>query len=147
MIRLSAALVAVVLLLSGCFGVPSIPTTEGSEGGGTSGQADDSNSGDEMFQGLPATFPSDIPLFPGEVAMGIDVGTGWSVMVLIGDLKADFDTAAELMKGAGFEALIENSSAEGSFGAYENANYHVQVTASDTEDYGLTLNYLVVKKD
>lgn len=147
MIRLSAALAAVVLLLSGCFGVPSIPPTGGSEGGGTSGQTDDSTSGDEMFQGLPATFPTDVPLLPGEVAMGIDVGTGWAVIVLVDDLQTDFEAASALLKGAGFEALTESSSDDGSFGVFENAKYQVQVTASDAEDYGLNLNYLVVKKD
>jgi len=152
---LAGVAVAASLLLSGCFALPSLPGG-GTDGSGSSGGSDgsqtdsgsDSGPDDvpEQFQGMPATFPSDIPLIPGEVAFGIDVGTGWSVLISVDDLEADFVDAADRLKGAGYTALLENVAATGSFGAFENDLYQVQVSSQDTPDYGLVVNYLVVRR-
>lgn len=151
----SALAASIVLLLAGCFFGPSAPQTGGGTGGnGQTGQTDDSETqpGDDtgtgdMFQGVPATFPSDVPLIAGDVPIGVDLGTGWTVVVKVADVEASYAEASELLKGAGFEVLLENSNAEGSFGAFESPAYQVQVTGGDTPDYGLTISYLVVKKE
>lgn len=162
-LRLGLATIAVAasLLLSGCFGAPSL-LGGGTGGGGSSGGSDsgssDSGSTDsstdgtdggddvpEQFQGMPATFPGDIPLISGEVVFGIDVGTGWSILIAVDDLEADFVDAADRLKAAGYEPLLETVAPEGSFGAFENDLYQIQVTSQDSEDYGLVVNYLVVR--
>ena len=49
----------------------------------------DSTDGDTgIATEIPATFPSSVPLIDGEVAAGIDVGTGWSVVIKTDDLGA-----------------------------------------------------------
>ncbi|CAN5528124.1 hypothetical protein BH10ACT7_BH10ACT7_04720 [soil metagenome] len=149
---LASALVvtATTLLLAGCFfGAPAAPTGGGTEGNGQSGQTDgtETEPGNEMLQGVPATFPSEVPLIAGDVPIGVDLGTGWTVVVKVADVQASYAEASALLTGAGFDVLVENSSPEGSFGAFENATYQVQVTGGDTPDYGVTISYLVVKKD
>lgn len=141
---------AITVLLAGCFfGPPAAPTGGGTDGDGESGQTEDSGpqSGNEILEGVPATFPSGVPLIPGDVPIGVDLGTGWTVVVQVADVEASYAEASSLLVGAGFDVLVENSTAEGSFGAFENTTYQVQVTGGDTPDYGLTISYLVVKKD
>lgn len=141
------------LMLTGCFFSPPSIVGGGTGGSGESGQSDGSESNTdpgtdedlEQFAGKPATFPPDIPLIDGEVVFGIDVGTGWSVIISIDDVEADFADASQRLKTAGFEALAENTSADGGFGAFENDTYQVQVTTQDSPDYGLVVNYLVVR--
>lgn len=136
-------------LLTGCFFSP--PTiTGGSGGSGESGQSDGTDDPGtdvepDQFVGLPPTFPAEIPLIDGEVVFGIDVGTGWSVLVAVDDLEADFTDASQRMKAAGFEALIENMTPDGGFGAFENGSYQVQVTTQESPDYGPVIAYLVVR--
>lgn len=175
-VRLGLATIAVAasLLLSGCFAPPPLlgggtdgtgssggsdsssfdgsSTDPGStDGGATDGSSTDSGSTDNgdvgvQFDGLPATFPSDVPLISGEVVFGIDVGTGWSVMVSVDDLQADFIDAADRLKAAGYESLLETLAPQGSFGAFENDRYQVQVTSLVSEEHGLVVNYLVVRR-
>lgn len=144
------------LSLTGCFAPPS-STGGGTGGTGQSGQGDGTDGGTttstssgtdgtEQYAGLPSGFPSDeIPIIDGEVVFGIDLGTGWTVIVSVDDLQADYQAAAEKLKAAGYSALAESSSADGSFGAFENGTFQVQVTASETPDYGLTVTYLAVR--
>lgn len=157
---LAAVAMTASLMLSGCFGVPTL-TGGGTGGSGSSGGSDssssdtgtdssegsDSGSDDvpEELQGMPATFPPEIPLISGEVVFGIDVGTGWSVLIAVDDLEADFVDAADRLTSAGYESLLETVASTGSFGAFENDLYQVQVTSQDSEDYGLVVNYLVVR--
>ncbi len=153
---LGLATLAVVasLLLSGCFGIPSF-TGGGTGGSGSSGGSDSgsSDSGSnsstddipDQFEGMPATFPNDIPLISGDVVFGIDVGTGWSILIAVDDMEADFLDAADRLKGAGYESLLETVAPEGSFGAFENDVYQIQISSQDSPDYGLVVNYLVVR--
>jgi len=149
-VALAGLAVAASLMLSGCFALPSLPGG-GSDGsgvsGGSTGSQSDSAPDDvpEQFQGMPVTFPSNIPLIAGEVVFGIDVGTGWSVLVSVDDLEGDFVDATDRLKGAGYEVLLETIAPEGSFGAFENETYQIQVSSQDTPDYGLVVNYLVVR--
>jgi hypothetical protein len=94
---------------------------------------------------MPATFPNDIPLISGDVVFGIDVGTGWSILIAVDDMEADFLDAADRLKGAGYESLLETVAPEGSFGAFENDVYQIQISSQDSPDYGLVVNYLVVR--
>jgi hypothetical protein len=166
-LRLGLATIAVAacLLLSGCFGAPALlggGTGGGGSSGGSdsgssdSGSTDDAGSGSDssdsendvpvQFEGMPATFPGDIPLISGEVVFGIDVGTGWSVLIAVDDLEADFVDAADRLKAAGYESLLETVAGTGSFGAFENDLYQIQLTTQDSEDYGLVVSYLVVRR-
>ncbi|MBU1586470.1 MAG: hypothetical protein KKH51_00815 [Actinobacteria bacterium] len=141
--------IAALLLLAGC----SAPAPGGGSGSGDSGSSnsDSSNSdsgsaddGLDGFEGVPANFPDDVPIISGDVPAGIDLGTGWSVVVQVDDLDAAFAEASGKLTTAGFEELQSSSSDEGSFGVFQNDKYQVQVTATDTADYGLAVAYVVV---
>lgn len=138
---------ATTLLLAGCFFGPPSPPVGGGTGGDGQSDGTETQTENDMFHGVPATFPSDVPLIAGDVPIGVDVGTGWTVVVKVADVQASYADASALLTGAGFEVLLENSNTEGSFGAFENSQYQVQVTGGDTPDYGLTISYLVVKKE
>jgi hypothetical protein len=152
---------AASLLLGGCVsffpgGSGGGGGTGGNGGSGQSGQnggtTDDTNSpGDvdlEQFEGVPDTFPTaEIPIIDGDVDLGVDLGTGWTLMMRVDDVQAAYDDASAKLKAAGFEALAEQVGGEaGSFGAFENDKYQVQVTATDTPDGGPSVNYVVVLK-
>ena len=68
-------------------------------------------------------------------------------MVKVSDTEASFAEASQKLKDAGFEALAEQSGSEGSFGAFQNDKYQVQVTSADSPDYGPSTNYVVVIQD
>lgn len=149
-----ALAIAVATLLAGCFfGGPSTTGGGGTGGGGQSGgtTADETTSppGDvdlEDFVGLPSGFPaSEIPLVEGDIPIGVDLGTGWSVVVKVADFSAAFAEASDKLKSAGFEAQAENITADGSIGVYINDKYQVNLTAGENPDYGPSLNYVVVK--
>ena len=137
--------VVVCLTLVGC----SNPTSSGADGSGTAagdGASSDSP-GDvnlDAFQGVPTTFPSDVPIIAGDVPMGIDLGTGWSVVVSVGDFAQSYVEASGKLSAAGFTVVQESTSGDGSFGVFENDKYQVQVTASKTNDYGPAVSYVVV---
>jgi len=143
---------AASLTLSGCAGVPSLGGTGGDGQSGTS----DSDTGDsdsppgdvnlDQFAGVPSTFPSDVPIISGDVPIGIDLGTGWSVVVLADDLDASYEEAKSRLLGAGFTSTADSTTDDGSFGIFENDKYTIQLTASDTADYGLAVSYVVVLK-
>ena len=138
---------ATTLLLAGCFFGPPAPSVGGGTDGNGQSDGTETQTENDMFQGVPATFPSEVPLIAGDVPIGVDVGTGWTVVVKVTDVQSSYAEASGLLTGAGFDVFVENSSPEGSFGAFENPDYQVQVTGGDTPDYGLTISYLVVKKD
>ena len=142
------------MMLTGCFAAP--PTTGGGTGGsGQSGSSDGTDGGNTStdpgtdtgttdFSGKPATFPGDIPLIGGDVVFGVDLGTGWTVVIPVTDVQAAYADASAQLQAAGFEALTESTSTDGSFGAFKNDTYQVQVTATDTGEYGLAVSYVVV---
>jgi hypothetical protein len=141
------------MMLTGCFAAP--PSTGGGTGGsGQSGSSDGTDGGNtstdpgtdtgtDGFAGKPATFPGDIPLIGGDVVFGVDLGTGWTVVIPVTDAQASYTEASTQLKAAGFEALAESTAADGSFGVFKNDTYQVQVTAADTGDYGLAVSYVV----
>jgi hypothetical protein len=144
---------AASLLLTGCSAPAPGSGSGGTGGSGQSGQSDgtedtttspgDVDLGD--FEGLPETFPTnEIPIVAGDIPIGVDLGTGWSLIVEVDDTEAAYTEAAQKLKNAGFEAIAEQSSPEGSFGAFQNDKYQVQVTSTDSPDYGPSVNYVVV---
>ena len=146
---------AACLAMSGCSSTPTDGSTGGgTAGGGTSGQSDDgntdtetdagTNSGLDQYQGLPETFPTDIPLIEGDVAFGIDLGTGWSVVIPVADLAAAYADASSKLTGAGFTAQVDQSSDEGSIGVFLSDKYQINVTSADSPDYGPSITYVVV---
>jgi hypothetical protein len=153
----------VVLLLSGCSPFGAGTATGGGTGGtgqsGGSDPQDESTAQDDPttespgdvdlgeLGGLPETFPSDeIPIINGDVALGVDLGTGWSLLIRVDDTEAAFADASAKLTAAGFETVAEQSAPEGSFGVFENDKYQVQLTATDTPDGGPSVNYVVVIK-
>ena len=155
--RNTAAVAGVVLaaslMLSGCSMLPSAPGSAGGTGGsgqsGSQSTASSSSTPDggvvQGYGGMPASFPvSDVPIVDGAIPFGIDLGTGWTVIVKVGDVTAAFADAGTRLKAAGYTAQVEQSTAAGSFGDYVNDKYQVQVTAQDAPDYGPSVTYVVV---
>lgn len=156
------AALAAALLLAGCSisGSGGGSTGGGTDGGGTSGQTGGGvESGEStiesttspgdidlgQFEGLPNTFPTDeVPLIDEPVDMGIDLGTGWSVMMTVDDYQAAFEDAASRLSGAGFEVITQTVSDAGGVGVFQNPKYQVQLTASDSPDNGPNLTYVVI---
>jgi len=145
--------IAASAILAGCSIAPSSPATGGgTSGGGQSGQSDGgttttdpgSDTSLDDYQGAPANFPTDVPLIEGDVAFGIDLGTGWTVVIPVGDLAAGYADASTRLTSAGFAAQVDSTSAEGSIGVFTNDRYQINVTASATADYGDAVTYVVV---
>ncbi len=138
-------LAAAVLLVAGC------TSPSGSDDPGTVNEpppsSDGGGGGDTGIPAeLPATFPASVPLIDGEVAAGIDVGTGWSVIILADDIDAAFADATAQLTGAGFVEDYNQSGDDGSFAQYQSDEFTVQVTGADQPDYGPSITYLVVIK-
>ncbi|MCU1579139.1 MAG: hypothetical protein JWP19_1343 [Rhodoglobus sp.] len=153
--RCGAAAVGIVfaasLVLTGCSILPSAPAATGGTAGPSGSQASDPTSGPTQidavqgFEGMPATFPvSDVPIIAGDIPFGIDLGTGWTVIVKVSDLTAAFTDAGDKLKAAGYTAQVEQAGDSGSFGDYLSDKYQVQVTAQNTQDYGPSVTYVVV---
>lgn len=126
-------------------------------GGGTSGEGQSGQSGDgttstdpgtdtnlDDFQGLPDTFPTDVPIIDGDVVFGLDLGTGWSVVIPVDDLASAYAEASGKLVGAGFVAKVDTSTPEGSVGVFVSDRYQINVNASKTADYGNSVSYVVV---
>jgi len=147
--RLALAAAAIAILPAVLAGCSLIPHVGGGGGGGvTAGPTvPDAGDGDAdtPFDSLPATFPSDIPLLEGEVVQGIDVGTGWSVLIACDDPVADFNTAADALEAAGYETNARSADNGEGFGNFTNDSYSINLSASDTADFGTVVAYTVVK--
>ncbi|CAN5322584.1 hypothetical protein BH11ACT5_BH11ACT5_13350 [soil metagenome] len=119
----------------------------GSDGAGTSTSTDPgTDTGLEGYEGKPATFPGDVPIIDGDIPFGVDLGTGWTVIVPTDDLVAAYKDAEGRLTSAGFTSQVSSTTADGSFGAFDNDKYTIQITASDTNDYGPSVTYVVVLK-
>ncbi|MCU1412266.1 MAG: hypothetical protein JWR04_2973 [Rhodoglobus sp.] len=147
---------AASLALTGCSGVfggggtsgngQSGASDGGSDGGTSTDPGTDAGTGVEGYEGKPATFPGDVPIIDGDVPFGVDLGTGWTVIVATDDIAAAYQDAEGRLTGAGFTSQLSSTTDDGSFGSFENDKYTVQVTATDTADYGPSVTYLVVLK-
>jgi hypothetical protein len=145
---LAVGVVPLALALTGCFGIPGLPSAPNVPDGGTDGVDDElvedivegGVDGDVDFESgtLPADFPvDDIPLVPGEIgpSMSIAGGTAWTVTVYTAD-EATAASAAQLLEDAGFvnEAVF-----------WENDEYLVVIVASDQDDEGRWYVYYQVQ--
>jgi hypothetical protein len=136
---------AASLVLTGCSIFPTPASTGGGTGGSGGTTSTDPGTDTGLSQGLPSTFPkADVPIVSGDIPVGIDLGTGWTVIVKVSDFGASFTEASGKLKEAGFTSQTESNSADGSFGDFINDKYEVQVTATKAPDYGPSLTYLVV---
>jgi hypothetical protein len=144
---------AAVLLLSGCSFGPLLPVPAGGTGGDSSSSGGDGSgdSGDAPLEPLPgaaipATFPTDVPLIDGPIAFGMDLGTGWSVIITATDLGGGYDDAKGRLLAAGFTSQMDSTTEDGSFGLFTNDKYQINLTASDDAQYGTAVSYVVVLK-
>jgi len=136
---LAVGVVPLALTLTGCFGIPGLPSAPNGPDGGTDGVDDElvedivegGVDGDVDFESdsLPADFPvDDIPLVPGEVgpSMSISDGTAWTVTIFTAD-EATAKSAPVLLEQAGFV----NSAV-----VWENDEYLVILVSSNEGDDG-----------
>ncbi|WP_395640742.1 hypothetical protein [Pseudolysinimonas sp.] len=137
--------VPLALTLTGCFGLPSLP---GSDGGGSDPVEDElveeivegSGDGIDFESGsLPPDFPvDDVPLVPGEVgpAMSVSNGQAWTVTIYTAD-EATANSATDLLEAAGFsnESQI----------FWETEEYIVIIVASQEDDEGRWLVHYQVQ--
>jgi hypothetical protein len=145
--KLAVLGVAAAMLLAGCSLVSPSGPTGGTDGGTTSSEAP-GGVDLEDFVTLPDSFPSgDVPIIDGGIAFAVDLGTGWSVIIPVADIDASFADASQKLLGAGFENQIDSTtSADGSFGVFTSDKYQINLTATDTADFGPAVSYVVVNK-
>ncbi len=135
---------AAALALAGC-------TTGASSSGGSATDsssttdAPSTDSGLSGYVGMPETFPADVPVIEGDVLFGVDLGTGWSIVVQADDPAAAYTDASAKLTTAGYTADVSSTSDDGSFGSFIGTEYTVQVTATDSVDYGPSVQYTVIK--
>ena len=141
-----------MLVLTGCSS-PSVgggTSGDGQSGSGSSPSdgtdSSDTTGGLEGYQGLPSTFPTDVPIVDGDVPVGLDLGTGWSIIVKVDDIDSAYQDAKQKLIAKGFTAEVDNTTADGSVGVFLNDKYQINVTASQSKDYGPNVNYVVVIK-
>jgi hypothetical protein len=137
---------ALVATLAGCSLIPSIPDLPTGGDGGGSEPGSSSADEESPFDSLPATFPADVPLVEGEVLQGIDVGTGWSVLLGVDDAVASFTEAADALVAAGYEERTRQTDADTGFGNFTNDTYSINLSADqNSPDYGAIVIYTVVR--
>jgi len=136
---LSAVVVALCVVLGGCAARNPAPAAGAPSSTPTSTAAPIV----VPSAGMPPGFPADVPVVSGEVPAGARVADGWTVVIKVTDMQASFTEASTKLKDAGFEVLAETVGASGSFGAYRNKSYQVQVTSGTSPEYGVVTSYVV----
>lgn len=150
---LAIGVVPLALTLTGCFGIPGLPSAPGGSDGGSDGGTDevDEEFVEDIVEGsgsdvdfesdsLPADFPvDDIPLVPGEVgpSMSIAEASAWTVTIFTAD-EATANSAPDLLEQAGFS--------NDSVFAWENAEYLVVIVATEEGDDGRWLVHYQVQR-
>jgi fermentation-respiration switch protein FrsA (DUF1100 family) len=150
---------AASLALTGCSGIfgGGSGGSGGTGGNGQSGASDgrtsaaaepstDDSTGLEGYEGKPTTFPGDVPIIDGDIPFGVDLGTGWTVIVAADDLVAAYQDASGRLTGAGYTSQVSSTTDDGSFGSFDNDKYTIQVTATDNSEYGPSVTYVVILK-
>lgn len=138
-----AALGLGVILLAGCT-TSSAPESP-AEGPGPTQASTPPDAGGSGDATIPDSYPrDDVPLADGEPVFGIDLGTGWTVLLATDDLTAGFADAAARLEAAGFVAQSHTESADGEFAQYTDPGYTVNLTAATDPTYGKVISYTVV---
>lgn len=129
---------AITPTLSGCFGNPIEQIVEGATGGDVSLPG----------SSVPDDFPTDVPLYDGEVTFGLGVGNtdgkAWNVTIRVLGIDAADEIKSQL-EGAGFaanEAGIGGTTEDGATLIYANDKYSVLVVVTKDSD-GFVANYTV----
>jgi hypothetical protein len=138
------AVAALVLatILTGCSAPVSAPTESTPATGGTS-----TSPGTDVGvpNTLPDNFPADFPLIDGEIIVGLDLGTGWSVWIASDDPEADFETASNELVAAGYTSESSTTSDTGSFAVFSKDEYSVQLSAGTDPTYGDAVSYTIYR--
>jgi hypothetical protein len=87
-----------------------------------------------------------VPIVDGDIPFGVDLGTGWTVIVKVADFAAAYTAASDKLSGAGFTTEQTGTTTDGSFGVFDTDKYTVEVTAAQSADYGPSVTYVVVLK-
>ena len=127
---------AVTPALSGCFG-----GVEGIVKGVTGGNVDLGG------KKVPDDFPSDVPLFKGDVVLGAGVGTGdkkiWNVTIKVPDANA-YTTIKSELESAGFTGDFSNATDTGATGEFKNDKHGVLIVVVKGDSAsGWVANYTV----
>lgn len=140
--RTVLALAAAALLLpglTGCTGNPLETLVEGATGGNV----------DLGGSSVPQGFPTEVPLYEGEVLYGIAVGDGagkaFNVTVRVPDAAAA-DQIRTQLEGAGFTLIGGSAPTSRSGAAYDGANWGAVVVVTEDGSNGWVANYTVTPK-
>lgn len=131
----TAIAVGVTIGLSGCFN-----PLETFVKSATKGQVDLAGNA------VPASFPKSIPLYPGKVTSGVQMGQDndniWNVIMVVPGPSV-MDTIAKQLRGAGFTTdLSTETEADRRTLIFDNAKYDVAVVLKKTAN-GYTVDYAV----
>lgn len=140
----AALALAITLAAAGCTSSSTLQGGTGGQGGSGGGSGGSSGTSGTITtesdpQSIPTTFP-DIPLVAGEVVVGLDVGTSWTVILRVDDAAAAFTEGSALLVGAGYTIVTE---VPGAIGVYANPEYQVQFLVDATGDDGPSAIYSV----
>jgi hypothetical protein len=128
--------------LTGCIGNPVESIVEGAVEQAGGGEVDLNSDG-----GLPDGFPSEIPLYDGEVVGGLGAGTadggGWTVIIAVDDLEASFTSIDDQLVAAGFESSFSGFTEGTGSGMYSNGTYSVLLAVADDGSGQKTATYVV----
>jgi hypothetical protein len=156
---LLAGVLSVAIALVGC----STPTPSGGTGGnggsgGTNGRPgtsqDDPGSGSEDTEEtvqplggrLPSDWPADVEVPDGEIVQSLSMGGSWLALINVADTAAAFASSSASLQAAGYAALSEVVTDNGSVGVYENTERQVQIAVASSSDAGWTMSYTITEK-
>lgn len=98
---------------------------------------------------MPDGWPSSVPAPSGDIFYSASDGTegskSWTIMVKVGNSKDAFSEMADKIKAAGFESTTEAVMDDGSYGAYQNSEYMVNMTGTDSDVDGPTITMVVIQ--
>ncbi|GAA2236770.1 hypothetical protein N1031_11065 [Herbiconiux moechotypicola] len=130
--------------LTGCIGNPVEQIVEGAVEQAGGGDVDLNSDG-----GLPDGFPTEVPLYDGEIQGGVAVDTaeggGWTVVVAVSDPQASFTSINDQLVAAGFESQFSGFTDGSGTGMYVGPTYSVLVTVADDGSGAVTATYIVTQ--
>lgn len=128
---------------TGASSAPSDSSTQPSDGSTGSSGIDIGN--DAGHTEIPSTYPQgDVPLIDDDAVFAVDLGTGWSIILPTDDRAGDLTKIDGILIGKGFVQDLTSSSADATFTQYSNDTYTVQITGSNTADFGEVVQYVVI---
>lgn len=128
---------SMALYLSSCSLGPPSP------GSGNQG-VEGSDSSDSAT--LPASFPTEVPLFNDNIAFASysEAEASWTVLLASQNLGTEFDLACAQLADSGFTNSFYAQNDADYLATFEDATYKIQLVGREDVEYGPVLDYFVM---